>query len=241
MLISMLRYCVALAVSIAAFAAAADVSLEGVTVIGLKSPLAVPYERAYDITRKAVAASGGLAELVYRLRDKAPSAREKLALTVEYRDKVIPVDLDAQGGFILQPDAEAAAEKAVLVVNRRRQEVVLSVEIRPRAVAGPLSVSDLDELIVGGRAARASLLPWYARVVTPTINGVRMCSVQPNAGFSLRDSVGREVLLPSIQALDRAGRPARCADYSGAGGEFPGASRLTAPDDVALEYTGSLF
>lgn len=242
-----LRYFAAVVMFLPAIAASTEAipapptTLEGVTVIGLKSPLAVPYERAYNATRNAVAASGGLAELVFRLRDKAPSASNRLALTVEYGDRVIPIDLDTQGGFVLRPDAEAIAEKAVLVVNRRRQEVGLSVEIRPLTVAGPLSVSDLDRLIVAGRAARASLVPWYARVFTPTINELRICSTQTSASFSVRDSAGTEVMLPARQAADSAGRIARCVDYPGAGGQFANAARLMTPDDVTLEYVGSLF
>lgn len=215
--------------------------LQQVNVIGLKSPLEFPYQRAYDAMNRVTAASNGMTELVFVLRDKSTAPANKLRLTLEYGDKVIAIPLDAGNAFTLTPDPEAASQSAILVVNRRPKEVGIRVDIRPNVKGEHFTMADIDQMIHAGRAARASLLPWYARLVTPTINSMRFCSTQAAAQFALRDAQGVESPLPSVAASDVLDRPATCVDLSGVREGYAQTSQLVAPRGLTVDYVGSAF
>jgi hypothetical protein len=219
-------------------------ALPSVTVAALKSPLEFPYRRAYDATTKVLVASGGLVDLVFKLHDKAVNATNKLRLTVEYGEQVTDIPLDGNNSFTLIPDADAAAQSAQLVVNRHSKEVGVEVDMQPNVKAfkgEKLTVADMDRLIQAGRAARSSLLPWYARVVTPTVNSVRICSTQTSARFALRGEGGAEAPLNSKSALDVLGRAASCIDFNGDRDDYAASSVVIVPDGSTFDYEGSLF
>ena len=84
-------------------------------------------------------------------------------------------------------------------------------------------------MIEAGRAARATLLPWYARIVTPTIKAVRVCSMDKSAKFALRDANGTEA---PVSADDVYGRAATCADMPDSpSGQQQASNTLVAPAD----------
>ena len=212
-----------------------------VTVTGIKSPLEVPYQRAYDATKKVQAASSGLADLVFKLRDKDPVANP-MHVSVEYGETSTPLALDPSNGFVLVPDDAAAAQNAALVVNRQSHAVSVQVDLRPHPPTGPLSIADTARLIEAGRAARATLLPWYARIVTPTIKAVRVCSMDKSAQFALRSADGTEAPLPPVSATDVYGRPATCADMPDSpSGQQQASNTLVAPAGSTYDFTGSFF
>jgi hypothetical protein len=215
--------------------------LRQVNVVGLKSPLEFPYQRAYDAMNKVASASKGMTELVLVLRDKSTAAANKLRLTLEYGDKVIDIPLDAGSAFTLKPDPEAASQSAILVVNRRPQEVGIQVDIRPHVNGDHFTMADVDQMILAGRAARASLLPWYARLVTPTINAMRFCSTQTDEKFLMRDDQGIETPLQSIAARDLLDRPATCVDLGGVRDGYAQTSQLMGPPGFTVDYVGSAF
>jgi hypothetical protein len=229
------------AASAASSAPADEAAGTMVTVTGIKSPLEVPYQRAYDATKKVQAASSGLADLVFKLRDKEPVANP-MHVSVEYGETSTPLTLDPSNGFVLVPDDAAAAQNAALVVNRQGHAVSVQVDLRPHPPAAPLSIADTARMIEAGRAARATLLPWYARIVTPTIKAVRVCSMDKSAQFALRGADGTEAPLAPIGANDVYGRPATCADMPDApSGQQQASNTLVAPADSTYDFTGTFF
>jgi hypothetical protein len=224
-----------------AASAPADDAGTMVTVTGIKSPLEVPYQRAYDATKKVQAASSGLADLVFKLRDKDPVANP-MHVSVEYGETSTPLALDPSNGFVLVPDDVAAAQNAALVVNRQSHAVSVQVDLRPHPPTAPLSIADAARMIEAARAARATLLPWYARIVTPTIKAVRVCSMDKEAQFALRGADGTQAPLAPVSANDAYGRPATCADMPDSpSGQQQASSTLVAPADSTYDFTGTFF
>lgn len=219
----------------------APTTLQQVNIVALKSPLEFPYQRAYEATQKVLKASDGLTDLVFKLHDKSSDSTRKLRLTLEYGESVIDIPLDEQYSFTLMPDAEVAAKPATLVINRRSQDVAVEVDIRPKVQAERITVADIDQLIRAGRTARATLLPWYARLITPTINSVRVCSTHPTAQFALRDDSGGESPLRSKSAPDLYGHPASCVDFYGERDAYVASSVLIAPKGITFDFVGSAF
>ena len=224
----------------ASMSAAEGAESVSVTVTGIKSPLEVPYQRAYEATRQVAAASNGLADLVFKLRDKDPIATP-IHVSVEYGDIDTPIPLDASNGFVLVPDDTAAAEHASLVVNRQSHSVSVQVDLRPHAPASPPTLAQSRKMVEAGRAARATLLPWYARIVTPTIQAVRVCSHEQGAAFGLRAADGSEEALASIDATDVYGRSATCTDIPTATDAGRETAVLVAPADISYDFVGTLF
>ena len=226
----------------AASAAPSDETVSArVSVTGIKSPIEVPYQRAYDATKKVLAASSGLTDLVFKLRDKDPVATP-MRVSVEYGETSTPLKLDPSNGFVLTPDDVAAAQNATLVVNRQRHTISVEVDLRPHPPTAPLSIADTARLIEAARAARAALVPWYARIVTPTVKTVRVCSMDKTAQFVLRGADGTEVALAPMHADDVYGRPATCADMPDSpSGRQLASSVLVAPADATYNFTGTYF
>jgi hypothetical protein len=224
-----------------AASAASDAESQRVDVVALKAPIEFPYARAYDAARKVDTASGGLTDLVFKVIDKAPAAAP-LRVSLEYGETVTRLPLDPSNAFTLPPNPEALAANAVLTANRERRGLGVEVDIRPHVQGdNPLTMDDVNHLIEAGRQARKSLLPWYARVVTPTIRSLRICSLDAASRFALRSDTGAETALDARSEEDVYARPAHCVDLDPNSDARVKTSRLVLPADATFDYVGTMF
>jgi hypothetical protein len=150
--------------------------------------------------------------------------------------------LDPSNAFTLPLDRDALAAKAVLTANRERRALGVEVDIRPHVrTDAPLTMHDVNRLIEAGREARKSLVPWYARVVTPTISSLRICSLDATSRFALRSDTGTETSLDARREEDVYARPARCVDLDPSTDTHVKTTELVLPADATFDYVGTMF
>jgi hypothetical protein len=209
------------------------------TIVGIKRPLTIPYQRAHEAAQRVLNASEGRVDLVVRLKDRAVAQNQALNITIEDGETVIPIALDAENGFVVSPNVDVSPASAEFVVNRRAGEVGVQIDIRPHVVGQGLSASELRSYVQAGVAARKGLLPWYARLVTPTVNSLKVCS--RTGGDFAWSYAPTQTKLPSENDSDFLGRPATCVDILAARDPTSDSSRLIAPSDATYDFNGSLF
>lgn len=209
------------------------------TIVGLRSPLTIGYKRAYEASQKVQRETAGKAELVFGLRDRSEGGKSPLTVEVDYGDHSLPIALEADGTFALSP-SDQPGDDARFVVNRNAGEVGVSVDIRPRVRGTNVSAADLRATIDAGRRARHVLLPWYARLMTPTVNSLNVCS-QSGGHIGWKDENGHLTPLSPTRSPDAYGRPSNCVAVLSTSDSTSDASLLESPSDTTYDYVGSLF
>lgn len=212
-----------------------------VEVTALREPLEFPYEKAYDAAVKVRDASHGNTDLVISVIEAKPLGTP-LRVSLQYGDTIQPLEVDLSNTFTVSPNPAALENNAILTANRHRAGLSVQVGLRPHVVAGAaLTRADIDRLVEGGKAARKSLVPWYARVFLPNVSGVRLCSLAPDAQFLLRDAGGADQPLPTRNDKDLYERPAHCVDLPPTTDAREAATSVVMPPDATVDYAATSF
>ncbi len=212
-----------------------------VEITAVREPLEYPYERAYNAALKVQEASHGNTDLVISIIEEHP-AGTPLRVSLQYGETVEMLEVDRSNAFRLTPNRKALDDNAILVTNRRRAGLSVQAGLRPHVEAGAtLTRADINRLVEGGQAARKSLLPWYARIVVPTVSGVRLCSLTAGASFALRGAGGADQVLATKDDKDLYDRPAHCVDLDVTDDAQEASMSVVMPPDATVDYAASAF
>ena len=158
-----------------------DPPAQGVEVKGVKDPALMPYRKAYDLVTGVGQAGGRLVELLIRVtstESHQPMPDLGLRLVGENTDARVPI---SPAGFVDLPLNKAFyADNADIVANMPKKALEVDVNVVPRLPAGEIRFADLVEATSAGQAAIARIVPWYVRLVMPSLHGVSLC--YPAAG-----------------------------------------------------------
>lgn len=158
-----------------------DPPVQGVEVKGVKDPALMPYRKAYDLVNGVGQAGGRLVELLIRVtsaESHEPMPDLGLRVVGDNTDARVPI---SPAGFVDLPLNKAFyADNADIVANMPKKSLNVDIEVVPRLPAGEIHFADLIEATSAGQAAIASVVPWYARLVMPSLHGVSLC--YPAAG-----------------------------------------------------------
>jgi hypothetical protein len=155
--------------------------VQGVEVKGTKDPALLPYRKAYDLITGVAQAGGRHVELLIRVtstESHQPMPDLSLHVVGENTDARVPI---SPAGFIDLPMNEAFyADNDDIVANKPKKTLAVDINVVPRLPSGEIRFADLIESTSAGQAALASVVPWYVRVVMPSLQGVSIC--YPAAG-----------------------------------------------------------
>jgi len=161
-----------------------DPPVQGVEVKGVKDPALMPYRKAYDLVNGAGQSGGRLVQFLIRVTSSEshePMADLSLRLVGENTDARVPI---SPAGFVDLPMNKAFyADNADIVANKKSLNV--DVTVVPRLPATEIRFADLIEATSAGQAAIARLVPWYVRLVMPSLHGVSLCYSAAGQGVSL--------------------------------------------------------
>ncbi len=202
--------------------------VDRVEVTGIKDPAIIAYKRAYELGTRVREAGHGRVELQVRLTsttDDRPIPGLTVHVVGDTVDVAAPV---STAGFLAIPlDERAYREGADFIVNQRKGAIRMRVFLLQKLPEGPLTYDDVTETVRLARAARADVLPWYLRIITPTINGVGLCF----------DTAGRAVTIEGAdvprrdansEETDDAGVKVWCANFKPGEKTVPPDARLVA-------------
>ena len=207
-----------LACSVALVAAQADDPANAgdnpstIEVKGLRSPAMLPYKKGYEFAEMVDRVGKGHIEALYRLTStetKKPIPGLKLTLLGANTDEAIPVD--ANGLFSMPRSKAAYDDNADFVVNQRKDVLMLDIRLHPKISSDVPTYGQLNEAIDTGRQAIKELLPWYIRVVAPSIKAIGIC--YPESGRTV--TIGTESTVSYTADRREAsefGDPVYCAE-----------------------------
>ena len=128
----------------------------------------------------------GLFRFEFRLKLKYPGmaagAAPKLAL--QHADFYRPLAVQPDGLIELPIIAQAQAAEAVLVSDQPKGNLTLNGELLLTTPPNELDMAGVRRIMAVSHKLRSEMLPWYARLLFPQVQGVEICSAQ--AGWTLQ-------------------------------------------------------
>ena len=151
-----------------------------VSVNSPRHPGVMPYRKAYELLDGLKTATKGPLDIVVRVtpKDNLVAQNEiKVWLVGPNIDQPIPISAD---GIIQIPlDREAYNDNAELVSNQKKGALQIDIKMLPRFNETPIRYQNVLDMIKFAREARDQLLPWYLRLLLPTISSIDFCSPSP--------------------------------------------------------------
>lgn len=211
-------------------------SAQGVEVKGVRNPALMPYRKAYDLASGVGQATGNHADLVIRVTSSEshqPMPDLSLRVVGDNTDARVPVSPE---GFVDLPlDTAFYADNADIVANKPKKAIEVDIHVVPRLPAGQLRFADILDATSAGQAALTRIVPWYARLVLPSLHGVGLC--YPAAGLSV--AIGGDVQTTRAATeidTDPTGVKVFCANFSAKEAGVSRETPLTPPDGWQALY-----
>lgn len=218
--------------------------LDSVSVTGLKRDASLlPYGRFNELLGGLQRHGEGLFRMEFRLKARDPAkplVSPKLA--IQHADHYIPITVQPDGLFELPVLPQAQADEADLASNQAKGTLAVSGTLLLNVKPEQLDMAYVRRLMAVSQKLRGELLPWYLRWLFPQIEGVRICSAQPQWELEWREN-GQLLGLPlTADPKDRDPDTAKsapskpCTTLTGQEG-WPDAAKLVAPADAKLSIS----
>ena len=206
---------------------------QGVEVKGVKDPAFMPYRQAYDLATGASQATDGHATLVIRVTSSQthqPIPDLRLRIVGEHSDARVPIAPD--GVIDLPLDKAFYDDGADIVANLPKKSLTVGIHVVPHFASSALRFEDLLAATSAGQAALARIVPWYVRLVLPSVHGVGLC--YPAAGQSVAAAGDSR---PATEvATDPKGVTVYCANFSAREAAAHRETMLQAPEGWQALY-----
>lgn len=179
-----------------------------------KNPAMMPYRKAYDLLSKADEAGGHRLHAVFRVTSpQSHQALPDLRVAIEGERTHKQVSVTDAGVVVVPFDQAAYAEDADLVANKPKERLDVGFLLVPEFSAGEIHFVDLAEAVSAAHSAIGKIVPWYMRLVRPSIKGVGLC--YRDEGHSVSITAVPEQKRPARQPdVDLAGDKVFCARFS---------------------------
>ncbi|ANH71038.1 hypothetical protein [Mitsuaria sp. 7] len=183
-------------------AAAASSSSDAVALPTVQSDMkrgaSFPYKRLNELLSKLRTEGEGLFLSRFVLTDpkdmaKPPPVGTKLALMSD--DDYIPIPIDDKGRFDLPTFPEKQAKDMEFGTNVPKGELGVRLSIDIATPPEMLDMATVRRIVGVGQRLRTELLPWYVRWMFPQIDGVIVCSDQPQWNLDWTEG-GQRLRLP---------------------------------------------
>lgn len=172
-------------------APAADAPPQTIEVVGVKDPAIMPYAQAYDILSKVNAVVGERVQVQFRITStKTAAPIPGLTLAIRSTSVDQPLDVAADGTLMIPLNPVAYTEKAEFITNQRKGTLQFDISLRPRLAGDEIAYQTVKEGIALAREAVAQLLPWYLRMVMPSVRRIGVCYPEPGHQVTVRNQLG---------------------------------------------------
>ncbi len=190
-----------------------EAELRTVRVSGVRDPAMMPYEKAYELLSTVRKVGDGKVDLLIRVlsaKTLQPVSDLEITLQGDTMSEKLPLSAD---GFLTVPlSPERVADKATLLTNKKKGSLrgeIFFVPVLPRE---HLRYGDLHASIAAGTRARAELIPWYARLILPSIDKVAICYPDRQQVVSIADS--GELRAARVERKSTTKQTVYCAEFS---------------------------
>lgn len=147
------------------------------------------YGRINEVLHKLARHGYGLLRVEFKLdalktRQPLPGIR----LLVRSDDADHLVKLDSEGRFRLPMLSEAEARGACLIANVPQDRLVIHGSLEPTVSPEQLTMAAVRRIVRAAHNVRQEMLPKHLRWLLPRVDGIRVCSAEPNWGLKWRES-----------------------------------------------------
>jgi hypothetical protein len=194
--------------------APADDDVQSVQIKGVRDPAMLPYKKAYDYVAKIRDASGDRVRMVFRITSRESHAPiENLSISIQGSKTYETLDISPSGYFSIPTDSDAYEDNADFISNAKKGSLVLNAYMVPNLPKNGLKYADIVETVKGARRARAELLPWYLRMIAPTIGGIGLCYSDSAQTVAVQGANG-EIRRTATNGDKRFDADVYCANFS---------------------------
>lgn len=159
----------------AASAPAAEAS-QVVEIKQVRNPAMMSYRQASDFVSKVTEAGAHRLHALIRVTSsKTHEPMPDLRIVVEGEHTHMPLAVSAAGFVTLPLDPAAYADNADLIANQRKETLDVGIFVVPDLPAADIRYDDLAAAVLAGRSAINGILPWYLRLLGPSLKGVAFC------------------------------------------------------------------
>jgi len=192
----------------------ADDEVPRVQVKGVRDPAMLPYKKAYDYVAKIRDVSGDRVRMIFRITSRETHAPiENLSISIQGSKTYETLDISPSGYFSIPTDRDAYEDDADFISNAKKGSLALNVYIVPNLPKDGIKYADIVETVKGARRARTELLPWYLRMIAPTIGGIGLC-YSDNAQTVVVQGANGEIRRAATNGDKRLDADVHCANFS---------------------------
>jgi hypothetical protein len=205
-----------------------EATIPSVVVNGVRDPAMMPYEEAYKSLTKIGKVGDGKMDLAIRIvsaQNMQPMPDLEISLQGENNYEKLVISPD---GFLTVPlSQERVDDKAVFLTNKKKGSVKTLFFFVPRLPAQQVRYADIAASIAAAKRARAHFVPWYGRLLVPTIETVSICYPDDKQVITITNggSVTRAANAEKKSVLNK--ETVYCAAFGRREAEAAGASVLT--------------
>jgi hypothetical protein len=169
-----------------------DVPSQSVQVVGVRDPAMLPYKTAHDILTKIAGASDGRVGVLIKVvsaQSRQPFPDLHISLQGDNFFENVSVSTD---GLITVPISQAAYDgNAEFLTNKKKGALHIELYLVPVLAPDSMTYGDITASIDAARRAMRQLVPWYLRMLAPSIDTIGIC--YPDNGRSIAISGAAEL------------------------------------------------
>jgi hypothetical protein len=214
--------------------------LDTVSVKLVRDASMIPYARINELLDGLQRHGQGLFRMEFRLKPNDPARPlQSPKLAVQHADAYIPIAVQPDGLFELPLLPREQAQDADLASNQPKGSLRVEAKLLLTTKPVELDMETVRRIVEVARTLRSELLPWYLRWLFPQIDGVRVCSAEPDWQLQWTEQQQGLGVPLAADPKDRDPDTAKgatskpCTTLSGQE-RWPDAARLLAPPDAKL-------
>ncbi|WP_332877966.1 hypothetical protein [Massilia sp. S19_KUP03_FR1] len=192
-----------------------EVPVQSVQITGVRDPAIMPYQTAYEILNKVSSVSNGRVQLLIKVTSAtthAPIPDLDISLRGETTFEKLTI---SPSGFITVPlSQDIYNDRAEFLTNKKKGSLSVAFYLVPKLSGENLSYGEIVDGIQAARHALAQIIPWYLRLLSPSITGVGIC--YPDNHQTVLVSKSKEAVRPATTEETNIATNAKvfCANFS---------------------------
>jgi len=219
----------------------ADEKVQSVQFKGICDPAMLPYQKAYDMISKIRDASSGHVQLVFRITSRESHAPIKdMSITIQGGKTYETLDISSAGYFSIPMNKEAYDDNADFISNVKKGTVEVGMFFVPNLPTDKINYADIVEVVKDAKLARADIVPWYWRIVMPTIGGIGICYPDDRQTVLIQRTRG-EIRRPATNGDKSPDTDVFCANFTAKETELAPEDVVAPPAGWHPVFLGSMF
>lgn len=218
-----------------------DEEVQNVQIKGVRDPAILPYKKAYDVMSKIRNASSDHVKIIFRVTSRESHQPIKdLSIYIQGSKTYETLDISPTGYFTIPMDKEAFDDNADFISNAKKGSVEVGMFLVPNLPKDKINYADIVEVIKDAKLARAEIVPWYWRIVMPTIGGIGLCYPDDRQTVLIQGAHG-ELRRPATNSDKSLDADVFCANFSARESDLALEDVVAPPAGWQPVFLGSTF